>query len=125
MNDFLPKLREIFLSIFGWFCTVLFGVVFVYSLFDDVKDDFSMIVVCLLFALLGIFMIYRSGKLKAARLTKAEAQEKKAQAQLQKKEAEAEEQKYITVVCKHCGAANRIKKGSSAKCEYCDSYLES
>ena len=124
MNDFLPKLKEKLLSFFGWFFAVLFGVVFVYALFDDVKDDLSMIIVCFLFALLGVFMIYRSGKMKAARYSKAEALEKKAEAQIQKKEAEAEELKYITVVCKHCGATSRIKKGTSAKCEYCDCYLE-
>ena len=113
MNDFLPKLKEKLLSIAGWFCTVLFGVVFVYSLFDEVKDDLSMVLVCLLFTLLGIFMIFRSGKMKARQ-----------QAQLQKKEAEAEELQYVSVICSHCGAPNRIKKGAVAKCEYCGSYLQ-
>jgi hypothetical protein len=28
---------------------------------------------------------------------------------------------YVSVVCKNCGASNKIKKGASADCEYCGS----
>ena len=37
---------------------------------------------------------------------------------------EDDSQKYVAVECSNCGAPATIKKGSTAKCEYCDTYIQ-
>ena len=113
---FFSKLGRTFTLIAGWVLAILFGLTFVVSLFDDVADEAGMLIVCFVFAAVGVWMIVSAKKTRKAEL------EKEKQDAIKAAVAKAPKPKiksFVAVECPNCGATTGVEKDCIGRCEYC------
>ena len=104
----------------GWILVMVFGGTFVVSVFDDVTDNFGVILLCFFFAAAGVWMI-----VSAKRSRKAEIEKQDAIKAVAAKAPKPKIKSFVVVECPNCGATASVEKGCVGRCEYCGGIIGS
>ncbi len=126
------KKRNIFLFIIGIVLLALNGLILFIGLISMLANgfhggDISLLIFFSIFLVIGIILTCKNKKPKSQNPAK-QTHDTQLSERISESDylyhAEDVEPTYITVHCQHCGALNKIPKGSTAACEYCGSFLK-
>lgn len=108
MMKYISKIGRSIKLLFGWILTILFGITFIYALFNGDSVGTAVLVSCFLLTALGVWMIISAKRSRKAELKMEREAAKRAAANVPKKKV------FVTAVCPSCGATMTVERTVSA-----------